>query len=164
MGSEGAAGLCAPVKLCQPRGPGVLHLMPHLSPLVCPLLSPRAQHIEPLGTFSLNDDLELILSLGGRGQVRLRKGWLPECPLMSSRHGHPATPPLPSGMGGSSPQKQPLLFFFFLRFYLFIHERHTKRGRDTGRERSRLHAGSLMWDSILGLQDHSLGQRQAPNR
>ena len=43
---------------------------------------------------------------------------------------------------------------FFLRFYLFIHERHKKRererGRDTGRGRSRLHAGSPTWDLILG--------------
>ena len=56
---------------------------------------------------------------------------------------------------------------YFKRFYLFIHETHThtererererERGRDTGRGRSRLHAGSLMWDSILGLQDHTLG-------
>ena len=30
-----------------------------------------------------------------------------------------------------------------------------------GRERSRLHSGSQMWDSILGLQNHTLGQRQA---
>ena len=52
---------------------------------------------------------------------------------------------------------------------LFIHERHSERGRgaetqvegeekrergrDIGRGRSRLHAGSLTWDSILGLQD-----------
>ena len=52
-----------------------------------------------------------------------------------------------------------LFFFFFLRFYLFIHERdrEKERGRDTGRGRSRLHAGSPMWDSILGLQDHTLG-------
>ena len=48
-------------------------------------------------------------------------------------------------------------FFFFLRFYLFTHERHTERGRDTGRGRSRLHAGRLTWDSILGLQDQALG-------
>ena len=39
-----------------------------------------------------------------------------------------------------------------------------ERGRDTGRGRSRLHVGSLMWDSIPGLQDCALGQRQAPNR
>ena len=57
--------------------------------------------------------------------------------------------------------------FLFLRFYLFIHERQRERererGRDTGRGRSRLHAESLTWDSILGLQDHTLGQRQALN-
>ena len=45
-------------------------------------------------------------------------------------------------------------FVFFLRFYLFIHERHRERGRDTGRGRSRLHAGSLMWDSVPGLGSH----------
>ena len=28
-----------------------------------------------------------------------------------------------------------------------------ERGRDTGGGSSRLHAGSLMWDSIPGLQD-----------
>ena len=61
-------------------------------------------------------------------------------------------------------------FFFFLIFYLFIHDRQTERkrererGRNTGRGRSRLHAGSPMWDSILGLQDHALGQRQTLNR
>ena len=35
-----------------------------------------------------------------------------------------------------------------------------ERGRDTGKERSRLHAGSLTWDSIPGLQDHALGRSQ----
>ena len=39
-----------------------------------------------------------------------------------------------------------------------------ERGRDTGRGRSRLHARSLTWDLISGLQDRALGQRQAPNR
>ena len=33
--------------------------------------------------------------------------------------------------------------------YLFIH-------RDTGRGRSRLHARTLTWDSIPGLQDHAV--------
>ena len=62
------------------------------------------------------------------------------------------------------------LFIFFLRFYLFIHDSHRERERerereaDTGRGRSRLHAGSPTWDSIPGLQDCTLGQRQAPNR
>ena len=35
-------------------------------------------------------------------------------------------------------------FFFFKRFYLFIHERHRERGRDIGRGRSRLPARTLM--------------------
>ena len=38
-----------------------------------------------------------------------------------------------------------------------------ERGRDTGRGRSRLHARSPTPDSIAGLQDHALGQRQALN-
>ena len=48
---------------------------------------------------------------------------------------------------------------FFKRFYLFIHEniQRGEKGRDTGRGRSRLHAGSRPWDSIPGLQDHALG-------
>ena len=37
------------------------------------------------------------------------------------------------------------LFFFKI---LFILERHTERSRDASRGRSRLHAGSLTWDSI----------------
>ena len=62
-----------------------------------------------------------------------------------------------------------LLFFFFFFFFfkiLFINERHTERerGRDTGRGRSRLHAGSPMGDSIPGPQDHALHQRQMLNR
>ena len=39
-----------------------------------------------------------------------------------------------------------------------------KRGRDTGRGRSRLHAGNPTWDSIPRLQDHTLGWRQVLNR
>ena len=48
-----------------------------------------------------------------------------------------------------------LSFFFFFKdvIYLFMRE----RGRDTGRRRSRLHAGSWMRDSIPSLQDHPLG-------
>ena len=49
---------------------------------------------------------------------------------------------------------------FFLRLYLFIHKRHRERGRDIGRKRSRLPAGSSMWDSIPGPQDHTPGFRQ----
>ena len=43
-------------------------------------------------------------------------------------------------------------------------ERERERGRDTGGGRSRLHAGSLTGDSIPGLQDRALVQRQALNR
>ena len=40
-----------------------------------------------------------------------------------------------------------LSFFFFFFKILFL-ERHRERGRDTDRGKSRLHAGSLMWDLI----------------
>ena len=55
------------------------------------------------------------------------------------------------------------LNFFFLGFYLFIHERHTERSRDIGRGRSRLSMGSPMQDSIPGLWDHDLSGRQKLN-
>ena len=59
----------------------------------------------------------------------------------------------------------PWEFFFFFKIFLNLFmidtERERERGRDTGRGRSRLHAGSPTWDSILGLQDHALGERQA---
>ena len=53
--------------------------------------------------------------------------------------------------------------FFFLRFLIYLFMRDTDRGRDVGRGRSRLPMGSLMWDSILGPQDHDLSQRQTLN-
>ena len=58
-----------------------------------------------------------------------------------------------------------LLNIFKDLIYSFMRdtERERERGRDVGRERSRLHVESPMWDSILGLQDHALGQRQALN-
>ena len=58
-------------------------------------------------------------------------------------------------------------YFIFLEdfIYLFMRnperERERERGRDTGRGRNRLHAGSLMWDSIPGPQEHP--QRQMLN-
>ena len=36
-----------------------------------------------------------------------------------------------------------------------------ERGRDTGRGRSSLQAGNLMWDSIPGLQDQPLAEGSA---
>ena len=56
-----------------------------------------------------------------------------------------------------------LLFFFSLKI-LFIYSWEIQRGRDMGRGRSRLHAGSPVQDSIPELQDHTLGRRQTPNR
>ena len=56
------------------------------------------------------------------------------------------------------------LLFFFLKIYLFIDERHREWARDTGRGRSRLPAGSPMWDSILDPGDHDLSERQTLNR
>ena len=58
---------------------------------------------------------------------------------------------------GQSPN---LVIVFLKRFYLLIHERHTKQDRDIGRGRSRLPMGSWMPDSILGLRDYALSQRQ----
>ena len=50
-----------------------------------------------------------------------------------------------------------------LRFYLFIHERHTGRGIDMGRGKSRLPVGSLMQDLIPGPWNPNLSQRQMLN-
>ena len=76
----------------------------------------------------------------------------------------PGTPgSCPGPKAGAKPLSHPgIPPLFFLAIYLFMHERHTERerGRDTGRGRSRLHAGSPTWDSILGLQDHAPGCRR----
>ena len=64
-----------------------------------------------------------------------------------------------------------LIYFIFFKvtffckdfIYLFMRDTERERGRDTGRGRNRLHAGTLMWDSIPGLQDHALGRRWALN-
>ena len=51
-----------------------------------------------------------------------------------------------------------------LQKILFIYsweiQRERERGRDTGRGRSWLHAGSPTWDWVPGLQKHALGWRQ----
>ena len=56
----------------------------------------------------------------------------------------------------------PIKTFFKNFMYLFM--RDTERGRDTGRGRSRPHAGSPTWDSIPGPRGHALSQRQMLNR
>ena len=42
-------------------------------------------------------------------------------------------------------------------------ERERQRHRQREREKQAPCTGSPMWDSIPGLQDRALGQRQAPN-
>ena len=43
-------------------------------------------------------------------------------------------------------------------------EREREGQRHRQREKQAPCTASLLWDSIPGLQDHALGQRQAPNR
>ena len=65
------------------------------------------------------------------------------------------------------------VFYFPLSFFLiflFIYDSHRERERERERQRHRQrekqapYTGSPTWDSIPGLQDRALGQRQAPNR
>ena len=46
---------------------------------------------------------------------------------------------------------------------MIVRQGERERGRDTGRGRSRLHAGSPTWDPIQLLQDHTTGPKVAPN-
>ena len=46
--------------------------------------------------------------------------------------------------------------FFFFKDFIYLSMRDTERDRG----RSRLPAGNLMWDSIPGLQNQNLSQRQ----
>ena len=55
-----------------------------------------------------------------------------------------------------------IIFIYFLKDFIYLFMRDTERQRHRQR-RSRLHAGSLMWYSIPGPQDHALSQRQVPN-
>ena len=50
------------------------------------------------------------------------------------------------------------ILFFFKRFYLSIHERHTQRGWNIGRGRSRLPAGCLIQGSIPGTPTWAKGR------
>ena len=53
--------------------------------------------------------------------------------------------------------------FVFSSFYLFIHDRHTERGRDIGRGRSRPPVGSPMRDSMPGPWNDDMSRRQMLN-
>ena len=63
---------------------------------------------------------------------------------------------------------RPAWLVFFLLFFVFFYDRHKERERERQRHRQREKqapcTGSPTWDSIPGLQDRALGQRQAPNR
>ena len=51
-----------------------------------------------------------------------------------------------------------ILNYLFFKDFIYLFIRDTEREAETqAGGRSRLHAGSPMWDSILGLQDHALG-------
>ena len=52
----------------------------------------------------------------------------------------------------------------FFNFYLFMIVTQRERQRHRQREKQAPCTGSPTWDSIPGLQDRVLGQRQAPNR
>ena len=47
---------------------------------------------------------------------------------------------------------------------MIVTEREREAQRHRQREKQVPCTGSPMWDSIPGLRDHALGQRQAPNR
>ena len=47
---------------------------------------------------------------------------------------------------------------------MIVTEREREREAERQREKQAPCTGSPMWDSIPGLQDRALGQRQAPNR
>ena len=55
------------------------------------------------------------------------------------------------------------VFCFVFKGFINLFMRDAERGTETGRGRSRLHAGSSMRDSIPDLQDHDLSQRQMLN-
>ena len=54
--------------------------------------------------------------------------------------------------------------FLFLNFYLFMIVTERERQRHRQREKQAPCTRSPTWDSIPGLQDRALNQRQAPKR
>ena len=75
-----------------------------------------------------------------------------------------SSPLLVHALSLSQMNKQKNLFFFKDLFIYLLFMRERERERERQREKQAPCTGSLMWDSIPGLQDHALGQRQAPNR
>ena len=56
-----------------------------------------------------------------------------------------------------------VFFFFIFYFYLFIIVTEREAETQAEGEAGSMHWEPDVWDSILGLQDRALGQRQAPN-
>ena len=103
------------------------------------LLPVRARQERGAGKWNVWESRHLLGGPGPGSGSWSQKGFVP---LPS----YPDSAPLHLGLV--------LFLFFFLRFYLFIHEGHTQRGRDTGRGRCRVPVRSLMRDMIPG--DHDL--------
>ena len=53
-------------------------------------------------------------------------------------------------------------YLFFKKDFIYLFMRDTERGRDTGRGRNRLLAGTLLWNSIPGAWDHALSPGSCP--
>ena len=83
---------------------------------------------------------------GERGTAQAKKMTRADCP-------YPQTA-LPLGQNRKTPVSFRTISFLLI---LFVHERHTHREAGSTQE------ACLMWDSILGLRDHALGQRRMLN-
>ena len=83
--------------------------------------------------------------------------------LFTKRWRHNANPVSTKGL--LKPHKHPLninpLVFNF--FFMIVIQRERERQRHRQREKQAPCTGSPTWDSIPGLQDRALGQRQVPN-
>ena len=56
------------------------------------------------------------------------------------------------------------IFIFLFFYFLFLSQRERERQKHRQRKKQAPCTGSPTWDSIPGLQDCALGQRQVPNR
>ena len=85
---------------------------------------------------------------------------LKPCSTLVRRHGVDRDFHLSSGEVACCAGNEAYIYIFYL--FMIVRERERQRHRQ--REKQAPCTGSPMWDSILGLQDRALGQRQALNR